>query len=72
MAHVALDRLDQVGDEVIPALELDVNAAPALGHHILVGHQPVVNRHRPDKQEHHHAQENVSGHFFASSIIFRK
>ena len=66
MAHVALDALDQVGDEVIPALQLDVDAAPALGHQVLVGHQLVVNRHGPEQQDHHHAQENVSGHIFTS------
>ena len=72
MAHIALDGLDQVGDEVVPALELHVDAAPALGHQIFVGHQPVVNGHRPDKQEHHHAQENVKCHVLASDrSLFR-
>ena len=66
MAHAALDAFDQAGNEVIPPLQLDVDAAPALGHQVLVGLQLVLNRHGPEPQDHHHAQENVKCHVLAS------
>ena len=38
---VALDRLDEVADEVVPAVELDVDLAPGLLHEVAQLDQPL-------------------------------
>ena len=44
---VALDRLDQVADQVVPAGELDVDLAPGLLHEVAQPDQAVVGRDGP-------------------------
>ena len=55
---VALDRLDQVGDEVDPALELDVDLVPAVLHPVALHHQRVVGRDEEDDQHGHGGQDD--------------
>ena len=40
--HVALDRLDQVGDEVVPALQLDLDLGEGVLEAVLEGNETVV------------------------------
>ena len=58
MLHVALDGLDQVGDQVVPPLQLHVD----LGEGVLVpvpgDDQPVVDAHDPERERHPDAQEH--------------
>jgi hypothetical protein len=53
---VALDRLDEVADEVVPAGELDVDLAPGLLHQVAQLDEAVVGRDGPadDGDEQHH------------------
>lgn len=57
--EVALDRLDQVGDEVGPTLELHVDAAPALLHQIAAANQPIEHGHAPQQQDDEDREDNV-------------
>ncbi len=43
MLHVPLARLDQVGDQVVPPLELDVDLGPGVLHPLLETNQGVVD-----------------------------
>ncbi|MNW22484.1 hypothetical protein D3C71_2239850 [compost metagenome] len=43
MSHIALDRLHEVGDQVGAALQLYVDARPALAHHLPVGDKAIVD-----------------------------
>ena len=49
---VALDRLDQVADQVVPAGELDVDLAPGLLHEVAQPDQAVVGRDGPADDDH--------------------
>lgn len=48
---VAAHHLDQVGHEVVPAHELDVDLAPRLGDEVAEPHEPVVARRQPHDHE---------------------
>jgi hypothetical protein len=48
---VALDRLDQVRDQVVAPLELDVDLRPRRLHLVALADQLVVGRDRPDSQD---------------------
>jgi hypothetical protein len=41
--HIPLHRLQQVGDEICPSFELDINATPTLFNHIPKPDELVVN-----------------------------
>ena len=56
--HVALDRLDQVGDQVVPPLELHVDLAPGVVDLVAPPHEsvergPQAQRHNDDDDDHH-------------------
>ncbi len=55
MARIALDRIHEVRDEVIPAFELDVDITPGFVHSVLEPHQAIV---QGDKPLHDHCQHN--------------
>ncbi len=65
MFHVAFDRVEQVGDQVGAALELDIDAAPALFDHVLVldqlvvDHDTVADDCSNDGQYYAHGHENT-------------
>src|SRR5690606_26613007 len=60
--HVALDGFKQVGDQVGAALQLDIDAAPALARHLAVLDQGVVERNRVKHDDGQHRQKNPSPH----------
>ncbi len=59
---IPLDRVDQVRDEVIAALQLHVNLCPGLVHPVTQAYQPVKDADKPqaeqDKQSYHHDEDN--------------
>jgi hypothetical protein len=60
---VALHRLDQVRDEVVPPLELHVDAAPGLVDLVARLDERVVGEHEPERQDGQHRQQDVeAGH----------
>ena len=60
---VALDGLDEVGDQLVPALELDIHIGPRLAHVGPDAHQPVVDRQHVDqRQEDDHADDDQDDH----------
>ena len=59
MRGVALDRLDEVADQVVAAGELDVDLTPGLLHEIAQFDQAVVGRDGPqDEREHDDADDD--------------
>jgi len=51
VGHVVLDGLDEVGDEVVPALELHVDLAPGVVDLVAPAHQAVVDAGEDDPQD---------------------
>ena len=51
MADVALDRVDQVGDQVVPALELDFDLRPGFLGPVPRRDEPVVGEDQPEHDE---------------------
>ena len=61
--RVALDRLDEVRDEIPPALELDLDLRPRVVDAVPVADEPVVERDREDDQEQDdHDQDDQPDH----------
>ena len=58
MLGVALDRLDQVRDEVIPPLELDIDLRPAILTSVPQDDQAVVDADRRDDHDTDDDQQN--------------
>ena len=56
---IALDRLDEVGDEVAAPLQLDIHLRPAVVHAVAEPDQPVVGEHDcgGDQREHRSADQ---------------
>ena len=52
VGRVALDRLDQVRDEVVPAVQLDVDLPPGLLHQVPQPDEAVVRADDPDEGDH--------------------
>ena len=50
---VPLDGLHKVWDEVVPALELDVDVGPTLADVLTQAHEPVVYGDEPDDRDQH-------------------
>ena len=53
MGDIALDRLDQVGDQVVPPLELDVDLAEGVLEPVPHRHQAVIRPRHPEQDGHH-------------------
>src|SRR5450756_1069437 len=51
VGHVVLDGLDEVGDEVVPTLELHVDLAPGVVDLVAPAHQAVVDAGEDDPQD---------------------
>jgi len=60
--HVALDRLDEVRDEVVAPLELDVDLRPGLLRPVPERDQPVVGEDEPDQYEDDDANDDPGAH----------
>ena len=58
VAHIAFDRLDQVGNEIMPALELHVDLGPGVVHLVAQVNETVVDRHEPEGQKNQNPEEN--------------
>ncbi len=56
--RVPLHRLDQVGDQVVPAAELHVDLRPAVLDAVPERDEPVVREHGPEQQDHDHGDED--------------
>ena len=56
--HVVLDHLDQVGNEVVAALELDVDLAPAVLDLVLAGGKPVIEQRDKAADDHDKDDDN--------------
>jgi hypothetical protein len=54
--HVAFDRRDQVGDQVVPSFELHVDLAPGVVDLVAAAHDAVVGR--PQQEGHHHYDDD--------------
>ena len=48
--HLALDGLDEVGDQVVAPLELHVDLAERVGHLVAQAHQAVEREHQVGRQ----------------------
>ena len=57
--RVALHRLDQIGDQVMPQLELHIDVGKRLVDPLPHGNEAVVDRHRPDRDHDDHAEDGV-------------
>jgi hypothetical protein len=51
VAHVRLGRLDQVGDQVVPALQLHVDLAEGVLVAVAQGDEIVVDPHREQRRQ---------------------
>ena len=58
MRRVTLDRLDEVGDQVVPPLQLHVDLRPCVFDPVAEPDQAVVERDR-DEHEHDHDRRNI-------------
>jgi hypothetical protein len=58
---VALDRLDEVRDQVVAALELHLDGAPGLVDLVARADQPVVGKHAPQRQQGKRREHHVHG-----------
>ena len=61
VGHVVLDGLDQVGDEVVAALELHVDLAPGVVHLVAALHQAVVHARQNGHDHDHDDDEDDDG-----------
>jgi hypothetical protein len=55
---VALHRLDQVRDQVIAALQLDVDLRPRVLDAVAQGDEPVVEQHQRDDEQGNDAEDD--------------
>ena len=62
MCGVALDRLDEVRDQVMAALQLDVDLAPRLLHQVAELDQAVVDADRPQDEQHDDTDDDELEH----------
>ena len=60
MGGVAFDGLDQVGDEVVPALELRVNGLPGGVALVVLLDDAVVDAHPDEEQDYDQGDNNDS------------
>src|SRR5690606_17678929 len=64
---VALDGLDQVGDEIVATLQLDVDLAPRLLHEVAQANQAVVLSNGPEDNDNQNYQQNNDDEFHRAS-----
>ena len=64
---VTLHRAHEVRDQVVAALELGVDVAPRLAHHVAQVHEPVEDRER-DADEHDHHDNDDHDHLVSLSV----
>ena len=62
MAHVAFDGFDEVGDEIVAALELHVDLRPGVVDDVAQAHEAVVDRDEPEHQRGQNGEEDEQGH----------
>jgi hypothetical protein len=72
MAGMALDRLDQIGNQVIAPLELHVDLALGVVDLIPPSREPVVDEHRDDQHHDDHDRENDEGGGHGQSFTARR
>lgn len=58
MLTITFNRLDQVGNEIIAAFELDIDSAPRFAHQVLPFDKPVVSANEPEDQQQHEADQD--------------
>ncbi len=61
VAHVAFDGFDEVGDEVVAALELDINLRPGVIHVIAEVDEAVVDGDEPEDEDGEDGEKNENG-----------
>ena len=59
--RVSLHRLDQVGDQVVPAAELHVDLGPTVLDAVPERDEPVEREHGPEHQDDDHGDEDPDG-----------
>ena len=62
---VALDRLDEVRDQVVATLELNVDLAPCLLHEVAQLDEAVVHADRPEGEQHDDGDDDELEHVFS-------
>jgi hypothetical protein len=62
MRGIAADRLHEPGNQVGPALELDVDIGPAIVDHLPFAHEQVVEPDDPDQRDHRRRDQDVDQH----------
>ena len=55
--QIALRGLDQVGDQIVPAFQLDVDLRERVPQHVSQRYQTVVNGHRVSRKQQDHTDE---------------
>ena len=55
---ITLDGLDEIADQVMTALEFDIDLAPGLLDQIALLDQAVVDAHGPEREEHDQAEDD--------------
>jgi len=61
VAHVALDRFDQVRNQFVTALELYVDLGEGILKALLPDHQSVVDAHQPEREKQPDYQQHEKG-----------
>ena len=59
MLHVALGNLDEVGDEVVAALELDVDLGERVLEAVAEGDEGVIDARDPEAEDNDEGDENT-------------
>src|SRR5262249_11276495 len=72
VGHVVLHHLDQVGNEVMAALQLDVDLLPGVAHLVADSDQPVVEQDDDEGDNDQHAQTDEQRHGTLSSPLSRQ
>ena len=60
--HVALDRLNQIRNQVVAPLQLNVNLRPGVLHLVPAPHEAIVEPHDGDKQKRQYAENDINPH----------
>ena len=60
MRGIAFHRLDQIGNEIGPAAQLHIDAAPALRHEILVPDQRVIRKNEISADNDNDSQQYIA------------
>jgi hypothetical protein len=73
VGRVALDRLDQVGNEVVALLKLDVDVGEGLPAALPQRNKAIVGHGKPQAQQHENCEDDPAGvaHGAASCFLYR-